>query len=887
LSFATTSLTERKAAANNNDLTVARILAESAVNRAIGAMRFYSEFGSGSEFDDVKSHNEDAADPNRQTFDFLWKLGTISDGSTIYEWPRTSYDKTDTGAVHWQYIDNGLTGADKKLIGRIAYVVVGSGGKLDPAACVNHTTPVDENGDNVDRKGNAVDEISIENLDQPDALGFLPGGTVTAFSYTPVGTLTTERWADWDAMFTALGIGAGATAQRDKYREWFILNNPKDPEAFWIDRNNDGKDETSELYHRFYLGREETNAAYPGTEPNNPGWSQITIADMTGTSPDAFSSTTTKYYGKGLMWLKNNTALPADHFSSSAARAKQIAANIIDYCDANSTATTDDTSNPTYTGNDRTPYINEILLQFDGEVTETVLGTGNSTYQPVARIKQISIELCDMYGITATNYTPEVTIAGSYDWQPAGASFTFGPTTLTVANVASNGTRAYLTVVDPLASSIAAPAQDFMTGMARSITNLKISTLKIKLTQAGGFCDYSYVEPNGTDEAYDLTTNGTLAERYVGYQVDGDPRQNLFSTDWQAPTNGTGVTGTINARNTGCNPNPGATKDPETGAADPWDVSTAYIRNATMQSPWELGFIHRGSKWETLNIHEYNTTTGLTDTAGIGRYTESGAGVGDGGDANILDQIKMTSGTQLYGKVNVQSAKTDVLKALLGYVRVGVTLNSTNDNPGLRTSGIVLDYASDVSTMAAAINASGNKPFTTRAQIAKVTSLYGLTGVSASGINQNTKAKKDEVIGKIINLTKIGPSDTLTIIALAQSIRDVGAPSTAATGITINKDLNQDGTIQASTNISGTAYNVGFLYDADNDGAEDDTAASSLPSVFEKIQGVDSSDTGGCKLGQYDLGADEILAEQKVLVSVYRDPVTLKWRIVRFEYIDQ
>lgn len=31
-------------------------------------------------------------------------------------------------------------------------------------------------------------------------------------------------------------------------------------------------------------------------------------------------------------------------------------------------------------------------------------------------------------------------------------------------------------------------------------------------------------------------------------------------------------------------------------------LSTAYIRNAPMQSLWELGVIHRGAAWQTLNL---------------------------------------------------------------------------------------------------------------------------------------------------------------------------------------------------------------------------------------------------------------------------------------------
>ena len=121
-----------------------------------------------------------------------------------------------------------------------------------------------------------------------------------------------------------------------------------------------------------------------------------------------------------------------------------------------------------------------------------------------------------------------------------------------------------------------------------------------------------------------------------------DPRQNLNEDDWylcgtavqgdsdtlwkevmcvKSPSGA--VTGEANKRLTDTDPkpthpfDPGKASDVDASKYDPeknvdsngpaWGdatnhLSTAYIRNAPMQSLWELGVIHRGAAWQTLNL---------------------------------------------------------------------------------------------------------------------------------------------------------------------------------------------------------------------------------------------------------------------------------------------
>ncbi|MFA6293677.1 MAG: hypothetical protein WC637_17955, partial [Victivallales bacterium] len=828
LGFATTSITERRAAGNNNDLSVARMLAESAVNRAVGAMRFYSEYGSGSEFDDVKSHDETTA--NKETFDFLWKLDTVVNGTPIYSWPYASYAPGDKGAVHWQYIDNGLPLADpnRKLIGRIAYVVVGSGGKLDPSATVSHdvaagaaswtnpaskpSTAVDEFGvDNVDRKGAEVYELSMKNLNSAMVWfdTYIPKMNSSVIAGGQLANDT--RWKDWTTMHTALALDNTSDptgADREQLRKWFIINNPKDPEAFWVDINADGKEETSEMFHRFNLARTDWDTL--DTAPNGNADGNPTNEILR--DPTAYTAAAT-HNGTGIKWLKNDTALPAGNFPDAATRAKQIAANLIDYCDTNDEVTSDQppanwaTTAPTYTGLEKTPYINEIMGNYESTIGVTTVSGDYHITSTVSNFN-VGVEIINLYGQagTATAY-----ISGEWTYErlrPNGTTAT-GPTPLTVGQFTDLAVPVTFLATDSYKFATVL-AGTYTSGAAADGGTLpKINWARAKITKAylvfnSKNADYSTLDGNWhqLNDVVVTTGVGTFSgDAWYSWQVD-DPKSNLHATDWtnftsMVAADYTSAGGTPNAINSiiTCT----TTGDSEAGAT-PTSISTNFIRNAPMQSPWELGFINRGAKWETLNIHTYNTTAGVSNTGGIGTYAN--------GDANILDQVKMTSATQVYGKVNVQAASVDVLKALLGYVRVGVALpnngtdgtpgNADDGNPGLRAgagSGTLLDYNSDVTNIATAINTgTGVKPYKTRAQLARQTNLYGLTGASASGINQNTKAEKDEIIGKIINLTKAGASDTVTVIAIAQSIRDVGATA----GITINKDLNQNGTVDTT-----------------------------------------------------------------------------------------
>lgn len=85
-------------------------------------------------------------------------------------------------------------------------------------------------------------------------------------------------------------------------------------------------------------------------------------------------------------------------------------------------------------------------------------------------------------------------------------------------------------------------------------------------------------------------------------------------------------------------------------------ASTAFIRNAPMISPWELGFIHRMRSYQTINLKKFNTESPDVMDMSLEGYQK--------GDAAILDQVKFTEQKISYGKININTASENVLRAL-------------------------------------------------------------------------------------------------------------------------------------------------------------------------------------------------------------------------------
>ena len=615
------------------------------------------------------------------------------------------------------------------------------------------------------------------------------------------------NWLDIQTFFSSSNITDSDVQNR--IAEKLTTSSIPDKEAFWIDTNSDDViSDTEEYFHRFNLMRNDWDDIRPDSFLNN--------------SPSLYAADDTDTNGQTIPWLKN-WKFPGTS-SESDTMQKQIIANLIDYCDTDTDATTDDENNPTYVGLERCPYINEININFEGRV-KTISASGDTVSLATVWIRGIELEVVNMYDGEFSNKEvyADVTLEFSFDFY--GTTHTeSAATTIELPKITANSYK----------TAEAKDIADYFyieQSNTDGIDNLKINTLKVKLynNSISEFYDYSYIQTSASATSFTLIPTPSTSAKYelfVNYEID-DPRQNLYSTDWTGPTESSG---TIDAVNSACSlPTSGGSQDPET-SSEPWAISTAYIRNSSMKSPWELGFIHRAAPWQTINLKKFNTSEGTLSTAGGSTYSD--------GDANILDQIKMTSSTTTLGKVNLNNPildnQSNPLTALFNWVSVGVDLN-TND-PGYSSAAATLQY-SDAAELNDEIqneilnaddSLNENAMYKTRAQV--LSNITKFSDILAS--DQKTDATQEEIIGKFINLTKADSktfnTDSMNVLIFAQSIKDIGGKT---------KDL--------------------------------------------QIKGINT------RKGRFDEGADLILSTTKALTTLSKNPEKEKWEIDRFEYFGE
>lgn len=310
-------------------------------------------------------------------------------------------------------------------------------------------------------------------------------------------------------------------------------------------------------------------------------------------------------------------------------------------------------------------------------------------------------------------------------------------------------------------------------------------------------------------------------------------------------------------------------------------LSTAYIRNAPMQSLWELGVIHRGAAWQTLNLKAAGAPGGTGSISpsdmkqGLSWDNPSGTSYANG-DGGILEQVKLTEKAYSYGLVNInmlcsdtninegyQSEYDDQMgQALFYYIKCGQEINDFETNgtgTALESTGEVVSY----------LRASTNRPFASRTQFLDWSS-GGNSLANAFGVVSMTNAsdaQQEEIVGKTINLLKAeqSASNVIQFIVVAQTIRDV-----AGTGITkINPENNtavsrdcQYGVFDAHRYKNGSTVTT----DPSNTG-EDTNTSDQSPDDY--------------------LYFDEITSEVKMLVTLERvSEVTGQIVVTSIEYID-
>jgi len=913
LTFTTTATINKKVAKNNNDLSNARILIKSVINRAVmakSASKYDEETGT----DILKSIGDDTLSDEANAESLYELFPTEVNGINYY-----SSEKYKTDNPEWQYIEVD-TGVDTpKIIGRIAFAQAkyADKGWIVPAAVIDNNqsldTAVSEYQDDkppkytstIDSLGNKIEGRPGVNVNEIWLGAFLQGYNSESKLLTDNGILQNTEdnneivkmssnksaggkmsntgWGNSDFFFNALNI----TESDDKNTllEYFVFSSEnKDPEAYWIDENNDNikdyNELNKELYSRFNLTRSD--------------WNDFTIDSILSATPVKFPNVT-----NAIPWLENWE--DTGDFADSESCQKQIIANLIDYNDTNDTPTTDyytTNGKPTYFGNENYPALNEVVLQ----ITMAVQRLWDddiaiSVYNPKSQIEILRLPN-QQTGHFQTRLNMKFAFTG------AGAPASYNPLTTNIAVQVTrgNGTNDFDVTFNnptttgpefltPSNSSVSNPWVGYYYPIpTENITTMIIQEASIELLLNGKVIDFAYLSNDDERIALEIKDDkgdplNPTSSHPVNYALfvhfeAKDPFQNFTPNSWKATPlpkldSSMGewhlktlplstVTNSLGSNNPAyadriINLGDGTDTDIET--ANLVELSTAFFRNAPMKSPWELGAINRGKVWQTINLKKYNATEGADILTGGGNaYAD--------GDANILDQIKMTSDNEILGKINLNTSQYDILRALFQ----GIATNSKYVNPGAinpdYTYNDIVLSANDAFSLETTIidySTQPNSSFKNRAEVVNVIT----NAVNGSLVTQPNDASQEEIIGKFINLTQASPimqSNELPIIAIVQTIDDIG-------DVKISLDLDNDGVIgDADAILPGGADENTLGVDLNGDGDKTDN--------FIDEKDIDT------ELGEYDQFADKITATQKVLVKLYQANTGGKYRIKHLEYIN-
>ena len=329
-------------------------------------------------------------------------------------------------------------------------------------------------------------------------------------------------------------------------------------------------------------------------------------------------------------------------------------------------------------------------------------------------------------------------------------------------------------------------------------------------------------------------------------------------------------------------------------------LSTAYIRNAPMQSLWELGVIHRGAAWQTLNLKAAGApkdpssptaTTSISPADMKQNLTWSNVegtsyASGDGG---ILEQVKLTENAYCYGKIDInmlcsdtsinkgyQSKYDDEMgQVLFNNIRYGQEISKFETDTA---TGSTLSFSSDspLSQVVTAMTSSDKRPFASRTQFLDWTtggnSLANAFG--AATLTSASDAQLEEIVGKTINLLKAEPSasNVIQFIVVAQTIRDLSG--------TVARVRPDDAKV-VTRNCAYGQFDVARYIDKDGSKITSDASGNisndgSDPSTPDSTQSPDDF-----------IYFDEITGEVKMLVTLEKvSEITGQLIVTSIEYID-
>lgn len=961
LTFASVSVTNQTIAKNFSNTLSARILADSIIDRVKFAAGVYNSstadkvVGPGN-FKCFFSKAPDSDTNNTGTFDWIWKLGltgknmerALYDMETALESHGGSMTYNPTDNPTWQYVHKDSSDSTSDIIGRFAFVVVGAD---LPLIDFNTLLLKEDGSSNISgeykRFGMSLEELNPANLvtaiDEP-TININNTGAVTA-----IGNDNKKRFTQLNELYTYLTDTTEELKRKQAdiiVNKFVNVNNVKYPEAFVV-KNGASYDK----YHRFDVSK-INSTTYSSFDAR-----KALVDEMLGGTSKIYTwAASDTDSNPQLPWLANMSDTEggyaaAGSLTAEKVKAAQIAANIVDFFTEGINVTSDKEpsswsvtgDSPIYTGLKKTPYICSVAVRTTITVTQTKTdpdSDGNVTHTfQITVSADPQVEIINMFNDLETkNISVELSIADfSFDLVEGEGentqTFTFKTKTADPINnhfISGETTfpadtekffRKGITFSDSIildqdtySFQITDTNNTFLEKTFK-ITKFKFSPHQVLLKYDGVPVDFASLSVESTGSEYDyngetgiepIKTGTTEADcspskkYFLTYRVS-DPRHNLIKGAWtnnkkfEESTNDSIVDITYTPENT-------ASKDANVDtsiiyASNPYyppdiqpedNKAFAYIPQKQIASPWEIGAIHRGAAWQTFNLLKYNTTQGATAT---------GATTYDAGDAQLLDQIKVTNKTFQYGKININElfdTNYSALKALL--------VNTTNKNCTTSSSGDKTMLKRDAGETDSerekylVVNEEAIYPktvFENDTQIQKfkeaffkrrclVDSTLPPYYISRSEIlrendivtmfeNSNTNdADREEIFTKIAMLLEADLSPRprrLYVIGIAQTISDRKG--------TFYKDWNENGSLTESATTATGKYNAGYKFPRPTSGYE----INGGPTPSSPINPTPT-------IGKYDNGADAITGEQKVFAVLERDWWSDKWKIVRFEYVN-
>ena len=914
VSFSMESLQSQKAASNNGHRSAAKVLGMSAVNHAAMAVLQYQNqqwdqaianyqsgdggyvpqnkegeptLGNPVDFSAVVSQSDSSVPENVKDdkLDKLLPLRSVYAGTqqfspanpylTWYMGVNNSDAKRKPNRIYVREGNN----SDDPIVGRFAYRV------LPPASSTQINLAYFLRGkQNLSTTQQKTNTGLLSELSQLDLAGsaFETMRTHAGNTTNPVvGSLQLVSGSNKALFYDA--DGKIASKKYDAIQRIFsdgVL--PGDIEAFKLE-----KDSKVWYLHRYNL---DQSVAVGGATADVDKVAALTRNKMKLT-PFFFSdlqkdTSSTSGYDKRYLAAQNENMTPfffgmisdtAGSFASVDSRRAQIAANFLDYCDTDDVPTSDRTdwseSAPTYTGNEKTLYINELACGIK------VAAAKNGKAVDLSFTPSLFAELIDIYGgLSASNYTltggissisfnvsGEVTQIQKKDDSTSRTAADLKIAT-TAKRVEWNVENSFITINNftgsryfagfskgtlvKLAGALefsAIPDDYEISEFKITVDNLKI-TFKERLHLKNGphNADYSRLptsEMSVANAKIELTDTALNKYWLVGNMSVKDPRQNLnvktgnntsgatganwklndwvfapkvMNTDGSADVGSIGgaqnelsikivlnqetmtpdsVSGFINPYSNPAKPRMAAggleavdinnidsdiEKVEDPAATGTERISTAYIANKPMQSFWELGMIHRGAAWETINLGKssitpesiFNYITGSTSPAFAGSSYKDG-------DAYILDMVKLSPSAVSYGLFDINMLRANYP----GFDYAGANTDSNlfteifanlkkHNDPSSYVGGTDDTQAANLAAQIVAEAKGDTNEFLARSDIAEhFTKVF-----NAENDNTLTDARREEIIAKVMPLLKAEPAlvTVFHVDIVAQTINDIG-----------------------------------------------------------------------------------------------------------------